>query len=80
MKMSVMRFRLLTAVIVIVIILLCKVVHFGRNLPRVVSQTSGQKIKVWRKKCRTVPPKYRQISHTHHITSRKTRNPKEKET
>lgn len=80
--MSVMGFRLLTAVIVN--ILRCNAVQSGRNLPslwlRVVSPTSGQKIEVWRKKWQTVSPKYQQISHTHHITSRKTRNPKEKET
>jgi len=72
-----MGFRLLTAVIVI--ILRCNAVQSGRNLPtlwlRAVSPTSGQKIMIWRKKRRTVSPKYRQISHTHHITSRKTRNP-----
>lgn len=77
-----MGFRLLTAAIVI--ILRCNAVQSGRNLPslwlRVVPPTSGQKIKVWRKKWRTFSPKYRQNSHTHHMTSRRTRTPKEKET
>jgi hypothetical protein len=81
-KISVMGFRLLTAVIVN--ILRCNTIQSGRNLPnlwlRVVSPISGHKIEVWTKKWRTVSPKYRQISHSHHITSRKTRNPKEKET
>jgi hypothetical protein len=77
-----MGFRLLTAVIVN--ILRCNTVQSGRNLPslwlRVVSPILGQKIEVWTKKWRTVSPKYRQMSHTHHVTSRNTIYPKEKET